>query len=78
MDILTESQVGRIFEVTDSFRIARDRVAIPIAAQEKGLETVLPDGRLLIRAPGGAAFEPWLAGLRQRLERLDLSSTPRA
>jgi hypothetical protein len=78
MDILTEGQVRRLFEVTDGFRLDRDQVVVPLAGREKGMEMVLPDGKLLVGAPGGAAFEPWLAGLKARLERLDLSRTPRA
>ncbi len=78
MDILTEAQVRRILEATDGFRLARDPVVVPLAALEGGLEKILPDGKLLVRAPGGAAFEPWLAGLRARLGKLDLSRTPRA
>jgi hypothetical protein len=36
------------------------------------------DGKLLIHAPGGPAFDPWLEGLRGRLEAMDLGAVPRA
>lgn len=78
MDMLTEAEVRRIHEVTDGFRLDRDQVVVPLAAFEGEREMVLPDGKLLVRAPAGAAFGPWLAGLRARLERLDLGRTPRA
>lgn len=78
MGILTEEQVQRVFRAADGLGIARDAVVVPLAAHERGLEAVLPDGKLLVRAPAGAAFEPWAAGLPARLERLDLSRTPRA
>jgi hypothetical protein len=78
MDVLLEGQVRRIFEVTDGFRLDRDQVVVPLAGDERGLEMILPDGKLLIRAPGGRAFEPWFEDLRGRLGRLDLSRTLRA
>lgn len=78
MEVLTEAQVRCIREVTDALGLDWNFVVVPLAAREKGLEQVLPDGKLLIRAPGGASFEPWRAGLRARLEALDLGRTPRA
>jgi len=38
----------------------------------------MPDGKVLISAPIGGAFELWLADLRRRLGDLDLSRTPRS
>jgi hypothetical protein len=78
VDILLESQVRRIFEVTDGFRLDRDHVVVPLAGDEQGFEMILPDGKLLIRAPGGRKFDPWFADLAARVGRLDLSRTPRA
>jgi hypothetical protein len=40
-------------------------------------EMVLPDGRILLRPPGGGAFEGWLRGLQRRLAGIGLSRTPR-
>lgn len=78
MDILTEAQVRRIFEVADRFRVDRDQVVIPLAGDDRGFEMILPDGKLLIRAPGGRGFDPWFEGLAARVGKLDLSRTPRA
>lgn len=72
MEVLTEVQGGRIREVTDALGLDWDSVVVPLAAREKGMEMILPDGKLLIRAPAGAAFERWWAGLRDRLEALNL------
>lgn len=78
MEILTETQVRRIRQVTDALGLDWNGVVVPLAAREGGLEKVMPDGKLLIRAPAGAAFESWWTGLRDRLEALDLGRTPRA
>jgi len=78
MEILTEAEVRAIREVTDALGLDWNHVVVPLAAREGGLEMILPDGKLLIRAPAGPAFGPWRAGLRERLERMDLGRTPRA
>jgi hypothetical protein len=77
MELLTVTRVERIYRVTDSLDLHRDWVVVPLNTAEEGSEIMQPDGKLLIRAPGGPAFEPWLAGLRGRLEQLDLGRTPR-
>ena len=77
MELLTDDQVARITRVTDQLDLHPDWVVVPLNVADEGLEMMQPDGKVLIRAPGGAAFEPWLAGLRGRLERLDLGRTPR-
>jgi hypothetical protein len=63
--------------VTDGLELHRDWVVVPLNAAEEGLELVMPDGKVLIRAPGGTAFEPWLKDLPRRLAALDLRATPR-
>jgi hypothetical protein len=78
MNVLTAEQIARVYEVTDSLLLNRDWVVVPLGASPTGLEVILPDGKLLIRPPGGAAFEPWFAELRPRLENLDLSRALRA
>ena len=78
MTLLTPDQIERIHRITDRFLLDRDAVIVPLTASDAGREIVLPDGKLLIRAPGGGAFESWIAGLERRLDDLDLSRTPRA
>lgn len=77
MPSLTSQEIDRIYEVTDSLDLHRNWVAVPLRALPTGRETQLPDGRILIEAPHGEPFEPWLEGLRRRLESLDLRRTPR-
>lgn len=77
MKVLTPEQVHRVYDVTDSLFLHRNWVVIPLAAAERPLELVMPDGKVLIRPPGGARFESWLEGLRLRLQDLDLSRTPK-
>ena len=76
--LLTASQVARIFDVTDALQLHRNWVVVPLIAGGAGEVLGRPDGKVLLRAPGGAAFNAWAADLRRRLEDLDLARTPRA
>jgi hypothetical protein len=77
MELFRADEVERIYRVTDALDLHRDWVVVPLNAAGEGMEVVQPDGKILIRAPGGPKFEPWLAGLCGRLEQLDLGRTPR-
>src|SRR6185503_7297463 len=77
MEVLSAEQVERIYRVTDLLGLHRDWVVVPLTAADAGLEMLHPDGKLLIRPPKGLAFDRWLAGLRERLERLDLGRVAR-
>jgi len=77
MELLSADDVERIYRVTDGLDLHRDWVVVPLNVAGEGKELVMPDGKVLIRAPGGDAFEPWLKHLRERLETLDLRGTPR-
>ena len=77
MQLLTAEQVERICRVTDDLDLHRDWVVVPLNVADEGLEMLHPDGKLLLRAPGGDRFEPWLQGLPDRLPELDLGRTPR-
>lgn len=77
MRILSPEQIARIYGVTDLLKLNRNWIVVPLSASEAPLEQLLPDGKLLIHAPDGAAFEPWLAELPERLEALELHRTPR-
>ena len=74
--LLTASQVDRIYQLTDGLRLHRDWVVVPLGSHETGSEVVQPDGKLLIHAPFGEAFEPWFEGLKERLEALPLNEIP--
>ena len=73
MDVLSAEQISRVYRLTDALNLNRDGVIIPLAAHPFGFERTLPDGKILIRPPAGPAFDPWFAGLRERLQALDLS-----
>ncbi len=74
MNALRPEQVLKILELTDSFNLHREAVYIPLATEENGNVTVLPDGRLKIVCPKGGSFDGWLSELRSRLENMDLSN----
>jgi hypothetical protein len=78
MQTLNSAQVQRIHEVTDSLGLHRTWITVPLAAAAHPLVRLMPDAKVLICAPAGAAFDGWLGELRSRLLSLDLSRTPRA
>jgi hypothetical protein len=73
MSALRPEQVLKILELTDSFNLHREAVYIPLAAEENGSVTLLPDGRLRIVCPRTGPFEAWLNELRVKLKKMDLS-----
>jgi hypothetical protein len=76
--VLTESQVQRVYDLTDALLLNRDWVVVPLVGSPHGIEMLMPDGKVLIRPPGAGAFDAWFAGLKPRLESLDLSRALRA
>ena len=76
--VLTEAQVQRVYELTDSLLLNRDWVVVPLVGSARGVEMLMPDGKVLIRPAGGGAFDAWFSGLKTRLESLDLSRALRA
>jgi hypothetical protein len=77
MELLTSDDVERISAVTDSLRLHRDWVVVPLDTVTEGLEVQQPDGKIVIHAPGKERFEAWLLGLRDRLQALNLGMVPR-
>ncbi len=77
MDLLTAEQVERIYQVTDRLSLHRDWVVVPLNAANEAAELMQPDGKILLRPPGGTRFEPWLAELPERLQQLDLGRAAR-
>jgi hypothetical protein len=77
MDLITASDIERIYLVTDQMRLHRDWVIVPLGCAKQAVEMVLPDGKILLRPPGGDRFEPWIDGLTARLSAMDLSRTAR-
>jgi hypothetical protein len=76
--VLTEAQVARVYELTDSLLLNRDWVVVPLVGTVEGMEMLMPDGKILLRPAGGAKFDAWFSGLQARLEALDLSRALRA
>ena len=77
MDLLTATDVERIYSVTDQLQLHRDWVIVPLNCAAEAFEVVQPDGKLLLRPPGGDQLEPWIRGLPERLSGLDLSRVAR-
>jgi len=77
MDLLTAKDVERIYCVTDELQLHRDWVVVPLGCAEEAFEIVQPDGKILLRPPGGDLFEPWIDGLAARLSAMDLSRIAR-
>jgi hypothetical protein len=78
MDVLSADQIERVYRVTDGLRLHRDWVVVPMDVVARPVELVMPDGKLLLHAPGGKGFDLWLEGLRERLDVLDLGRIPRS
>lgn len=76
--VLSEAQVAKVYELTDSLLLNRDWVVVPLVGSAYGVEMLMPDGKVLIRPAGGEAFDAWFSGLKTRLESLDLSRALRA
>jgi virulence-associated protein VagC len=77
LDTLRPEQIMKILELTDSFNLNREAVMIPLALEDEGSVTLLPDGRLRIVAPKNKPFEDWLIELRTRLTDMDLATVGR-
>jgi len=77
MDVLTARDVERIYQVTDQLELHRDWVIVPLGCATAAFEVVQPDGKILLRPPGGDLLEPWIDGLLARLSAMDLSRTAR-
>src|SRR5436190_18459513 len=76
--VLTESQVSKVYDLTDSLMLNRDWVVVPLVGSLDGIEMLMPDGKILIRPAGGGRFDAWFSGLKIRLESLDISRALRA
>jgi hypothetical protein len=77
MDLLTAKDIGRIYLATDHLQLHRDWVVVPLNCAAQSFESVMPDGKLLLRPPGGDLLDPWIDGLEARLSALDLSRVAR-
>jgi hypothetical protein len=63
----------KILELTDSLRVSREAVVIPLIAEGEGSIALLPDNKLRIVVAKNRPFEEWLRDLRTQLTSIDLS-----
>lgn len=77
-ELLTDFEAERIYRAVDALGLDRDGFILPLKTAPEGKIVPMPDGRILLRAPGGESFEAWLADLPARLREAGLSRLPRA
>ena len=77
MAIVTPQHMVRIFEVTDSMSIHREAIIVPLGPEGSG-NVRLSGNKVEVTVPAEGDFDDWIAGLRDRLVGLDLSSVKKA
>jgi hypothetical protein len=73
MDVLGPQEIRRILGVTDSLRIHRESVSVPLATRGEGSLRLTESSRVEIVAPATGDFDAWLEALPQKLASLDLA-----
>jgi len=69
LDMVTQREMQRIFEVTDRLGIHRESVVVPLAPRRPGRVRRRPDGKLELVADA-EDFDGWLARLEGELGAL--------
>jgi len=69
LEMVTQREMERIFEVTDRLAIHRESVVVPLGARHPGRVRRLPNGKLEIVVESQDT-ERWLAGLAVELQKL--------
>ncbi len=69
LEMVTQSEMERIFEVTDRLGIHRESVVVPLGARRPGRVRRRPDGKLELVADA-EDFEGWLGRLEAELRAL--------
>ena len=77
MDVVTPSQMDRIFQVTDAMSIHREGVIVPLGPDGSG-SVRLVGNKVEVTVPAEGAFDDWIAGLRDQLDTLDLVGVRKA
>jgi len=75
MGAVRPEQILKILELTDSLKLHRESILIPLSTEDEGSVTILADRRIRIVVPSNKPFEPWLAELRSQLLKMNLSTT---
>ena len=69
-NIINISDMGFVFEITDSMRIDRENVSVPLEKSGIGYVQTLPDGTVEIIIPESISMEEWQETLKINLESL--------
>ena len=69
-NIINMSDMGFVFEVTDSMGIDRENVSVPLEKSGIGYVQTLPDGTVEIIIPESISMEEWQETLKINLESL--------
>jgi hypothetical protein len=69
IEMVSQREMERIFEVTDRVGIHREAVVVPLAARTPGRVRRRPDGKLELVADA-TDFDGWIAGLEAALRGL--------
>lgn len=69
LEMVTQAEMERIFEVTDLLGIHRESVVVPLGARHPGRVRRMPSGKLEIVVES-LDFEAWIAGLGAQLRAL--------
>jgi hypothetical protein len=69
LEMVTQAEMERIFQVTDGLGIHRESVVVPLAARTPGRVRRRPDGKLELVADA-QDFDGWLARLAAELRAL--------
>ncbi len=72
MKVVSQQQIFRIFEVTDSMSIHREAIVIPLGPQGSG-KVELSNNKIQITVPDEGDFDSWISGLREQINKLDPS-----
>jgi hypothetical protein len=69
LEMVSQREMERIFEVTDRVGIHRESVVVPLAARTPGRVRRRPDGKVELVADA-TDFDAWVAGLEAALRAL--------
>lgn len=69
-NIINMSDMGFVFEITDSMGIDRENVSVPLEKSGIGYVQTLPDGTVEIIIPESISMEEWQETLKINLESL--------
>ena len=70
VEVVTQREIQRIFEVTDRLGIHREQIVIPLAPRHPGRVRRMPTGKIEIVVESEGRFEDWVGGLEAELRRV--------